>query len=72
MNERLRRRRAFADQELMETTLTEYYLQMPTTSYSALNFNNTIDAVAKHIKVESEAPSRPKISFSIESIIGIK
>ena len=74
MNDRLRRRRTFADQELMETTLSNYYLHMPpsTTSYSALSYRS-IDAVAKHVKVESETTTtRPKISFSIESIIGIK
>ena len=77
INDRMRKRRAFADQDLMETTITNYYLgyqQMhmtPPTTYPAMNYN--IDE-QKQIKLETEteATTRPKISFSIESIIGIK
>lgn len=77
MNERMRKRRAFADQDLMDTTFTNYYLgyqqmQMipPATPYTAINYNANN---SKLVKVQqTEAPTRPKISFSIESIIGIK
>lgn len=62
----------------METTITNYYLgyqQMhmtpPTTSYPAINYSS-IDSPTKHVKVETQTQTRPKISFSIESIIGIK
>lgn len=73
INDRIRKRRAFADQDLMETTLTNYYMHMtpPTTSYPALNYSR-IETSTKHIKVEADTQTRPKISFSIESIIGIK
>lgn len=75
----MRKRRAFADQDLihMETTLcsTNYYLgyQMqtmpPKTNGPATNYS--IDDVAKHVKIENETRT-PKISFSIESILSIK
>lgn len=79
MNDRMRKRRAFADQDLMETTITNYYMgyqqmQMttPTTPYTAINYNG-IEAAARHAKVQqTETQTKPKISFSIESIIGIK
>lgn len=62
----------------METTITNYYLgyqQMhltpPTTSFRAVNYG--FDAAKPlTIKTETETLTRPKISFSIESIIGIK
>lgn len=73
LNDRMRKRRAFADQDLMDTTLTNYYLQMspPTSSYPVVNYNDIANQ-AKLPKTEIETPTRPKISFSIESIIGLK
>lgn len=70
INERMRKRRAFADQDLLETTLTNYYLQV-SPPYCAINYSS-IEAASKHVKIETETQTRPKISFSIESIIGIK
>jgi hypothetical protein len=70
----MRKRRAFADEDLMETTITNYYLQMnhPTASYpTAINYNS-IETIAKHVVAETATQTRPKISFSIESIIGLK
>lgn len=73
ISDRMRKRRAFADQDVMETTLTNYYLSMtpPATSFSTVN-NIRSEPAVKQIKLEADVQTRPKISFSIESIIGIK
>lgn len=73
MNDRMRKRRAFADQDLMETTITNYYMQMspPTSSYPPTSYSS-IESLSRQVKPEPETPTRPKLSFSIESIIGLK
>jgi hypothetical protein len=88
LNDRIRKRRAFgerafADQELMQSTLNcylGYQQQQPfilpppplppplSSSYEATN--NLLNA--KPTNDENTAQTKPKISFSIESIIGIK
>ncbi|CRL04783.1 CLUMA_CG017839, isoform A [Clunio marinus] len=59
----------------METTFTNYCLSynqhIPLVTAPYLPFNySSIEASSKQIKIEPETQTRPKISFSIESIIG--
>lgn len=87
-NDRIRKRKTFADQELMNSTLNCYlgyqHLQhMPTTTFSSsfqtspqeINISNLLSLKSPSVSstVISEPQTRSsKISFSIESIIGIK
>lgn len=78
INDRIRRRNLFGDKELMQSTITNFYLgyqqvnqmgimhQQPQLSPQQTNCN------LPNLKIETETKIRPKISFSIESIIGSK
>lgn len=89
MNSRMRKRKSFADQELMDSTMASSYLgfhhisqqeqissyQTTTQSFGCfderrINERQLPQQQQHHIKEETQ--TRPKISFSIESIIGIK
>lgn len=75
-NERIRKRKAFADQDLMNSTLNCYYRQIPST-LSSTAAHSQPQAISNLLNVNSdvicESKTRSsKISFSIESIIGIK
>jgi hypothetical protein len=76
LSERIRKRKAFADQELMQSTLNcylnfQHHHQHMQSTFSQPDIDFSINLLnAKPIN--SETQTRPKISFSIESIIGIK
>lgn len=69
----MRKRRTFGAQDVMETTFSNYCMAMPTVDVNvpAIDYSNAT-STTKHVKIENNTPSRAKISFSIESIIGIK
>lgn len=83
INSRMRKRKSFADQDLMESTMASSYLgfhhinhqeqissyQTATQSFDCFD-ERRINELQQHTKEETQ--TRPKISFSIESIIGIK
>lgn len=83
MNSRMRKRKSFADQDLMESTMASSFLgfhhlsqqeqissyQMATSSYDCFD-ERRINQQQQHTNEETQ--TRPKISFSIESIIGTK
>lgn len=87
----MRKRRTFADPQVMETTFANYCLNYQNIQpiKSLVNVKNTTDfsdfveikqVEFEHETINSQPPTtstttsmmRPKISFSIESIIGIK
>lgn len=65
----MRKRRAFGSQDVLETTVHSYYLQM---SPSAANSKDTDCISTAHAAnhTSAEDKKQPKISFSIDSIIG--
>jgi hypothetical protein len=84
LNERIRKRKAFADHDLMQSTLNCYLgyhqQQQPpfilpsresTTFGNLLNAKPTNNNHEQHTMTTTTS-TKPKISFSIESIIGIK
>ncbi|CAO1411772.1 unnamed protein product [Diamesa hyperborea] len=84
MNSRMRKRKSFADQDLMESTIASSFLgfhhisqqeqisSYQTTTQSFDCFEERHHHQQQHHHIKEETQTRPKISFSIESIIGIK
>lgn len=87
MNSRMRKRKSFADQDLMESTMATSFLgfhhisqqeqissyQTTTQSFDCFDERRVNERhQQQHHHIKEETQTRPKISFSIESIIGIK
>lgn len=62
----MRKRRAFGAQDVLETTISNYYLEM--SPPQVIDYNSTASA-SKNYNVENDTKPRAKISFSIESIL---